>query len=402
MKQRKSVRFLALLTALMMTVSMTPFALAAEESTGEASAETTSDAAEGTTAGEASQPGIGNFKKTRDYEAFGDVDENAWYFTDLRGAYEMGLISGGNGKMNPTGNLTLAEAITLGCNVFHIYTADDYTPGGDPWYQNAIEYAKKNYIIPSDGYSDYTAAATRAVVARIFANSIFPAELARINRVAWIPDVNESTPYRTQIYALYNAGVLAGGSDGSFRPGDKITRAETAAIMNRLVDPEKRVKFSLTDSHAPGTAAESKDGAVRVYYNADAGWSVTPGEYKENESDSMTISHKDGAARLEVGVRSKSASDTDLQGLAAAAAQQIKAQGITLDSDPYSAWIHGMSGYTFEYQFKQEDGSTGNGEFCCVENSNCYVYMWITYLDSRTDEVDAQMWNIYNSIDVSL
>ena len=62
----------------------------------------------------------------------------------------------------------------------------------------------------------------------------------------------------------------------------------------------------------------------------------------------------------------------------------------------------GMFGYTFEYQFKQEDGSTGNGEFCCVENSNCYVYMWITYLDSRTDEVDAQMWNIYNSIDVSL
>lgn len=386
MKQRKTRRFLALLTALTMTASMVPAALAADEA-----------------AGGGAQPSIENFKKVRSYETFGDVDEKAWYFSDMRGAYEMGLINGsGEGKMNPGGTLTLAEAITLGCNVCHTYRGDDYTPGGSPWYQNAVDYAKKNYLIPSEGYSDYTVPAMRAEVARIFANSIFPADLARINHIAWIPDVGSNTIYRTQVYALYNAGVLAGSTGGSFRPGANITRAETAAIMNRLVDPSKRVKFSLTDGHAPGTAAESKEGAVRVYYDANAGWSVTPGEYKQGESDSLTLSHKDGGAQIEIRIDFKKAVKGTMEEMAANAAKQVTEQGYTLDSNPYTAWLHGLFGYTFEYHYGRDDGSTGYGEFSCVENSSCFVSVQVTYADNCANEVIDQMWNIYNSLDLPL
>ena len=46
-----------------------------------------------------------------------------------------------------------------------------------------------------------------------------------------VPDLQESDPYGAVVYRWYRAGILTGGSDGSFRGGSNITRAETAKIL---------------------------------------------------------------------------------------------------------------------------------------------------------------------------
>ena len=51
------------------------------------------------------------------------------------------------------------------------------------------------------------------------------------------------------VFYLYNQGVLTGSDAyGTFNPYSQITRAETAAILNRVLDTSKRKTFTLTDT----------------------------------------------------------------------------------------------------------------------------------------------------------
>ena len=62
-----------------------------------------------------------------------------------------------------------------------------------------------------------------------------------IRRQERIPDVAPEDYAGAEIYLLYQAGVLNGTDDrGSFRPDAALRRAEAAAILARLADPELR------------------------------------------------------------------------------------------------------------------------------------------------------------------
>ena len=70
-----------------------------------------------------------------------------------------------------------------------------------------------------------------------------------------IPDVRISDPWGSAVYQLYRAGVLVGTEKtGTFSPANRISRAEAAAIIARMVEPFLRLSISLTAGHeeAPG------------------------------------------------------------------------------------------------------------------------------------------------------
>ena len=196
-------------------------------------------------------PGSGsmsNFTKTKTYSPgmFSDVNENAWYgFTQQKtvaNAYEYGLMQGTGNTFNPTGNMTLAEAVTIAARVHHIYNGGDgvFTQGS-PWYQVYVDYAINNGIINPGTFSEYNKAATRAEMAYIFSRALPETEFAEQNTVYSLPDVTSSTPYREAIFMLYKAGVVAGSdSIGTFSPGNNITRAEASAIISRVILPATR------------------------------------------------------------------------------------------------------------------------------------------------------------------
>jgi hypothetical protein len=78
-------------------------------------------------------------------------------------------------------------------------------------------------------------------MAAIFALALPESELKAQNTVNSLPDVDSKTPNYAAIMLLYKAGVLMGNDEkGTFRPGDPITRAETAAIIARLILPAER------------------------------------------------------------------------------------------------------------------------------------------------------------------
>ena len=194
-------------------------------------------------------PGMSNFTKKKTYTSgmFTDVDENQWYgYNDqkvIANAYEYGLMQGDSATtFKPTGNITIAEAITIAARVYSIYmTGEENFIQGDPWYKVYVDYAIDNDIIKSNDFSDYTKAATRAEMAYIFSHSVPASELAAVNTVNLLPDVNNGTPYKDDIFMLYKAGILTGNDDnGTFYPGNNITRAEAAAIISRVILPATR------------------------------------------------------------------------------------------------------------------------------------------------------------------
>lgn len=181
---------------------------------------------------------------------FKDVAENAWYYGDVKAAYDLKLINGKGAADTymPDANMTYAEAIKLAACMHQLHTTGTVTlENGSPiWYSSYVEYCKTNNIINKD-YA-FGEDATRSGYMEIFANALPDDALAQINSVAdnSIPDVKADAEYAAAVYKLYRAGILAGSDDKhSCKPLDNIKRSEVAAILSRMMNKDKRVKFTL-------------------------------------------------------------------------------------------------------------------------------------------------------------
>lgn len=177
---------------------------------------------------------------------FSDVERGAWYEEGVASAYVLGLMKGtGDGKFGVTGNVTIAEALTMAARIHAAYygSREEFQPVGD-WYEVYVEYAFANGIIRRR-FTDYTAPATRVAFASIFAAVLPEKELPAINDIAdgSVSDLPSGAAYADAAYLLYRAGVLIGNESGAFQPEAHITRAEVALIVTRVVEAGKRVQL---------------------------------------------------------------------------------------------------------------------------------------------------------------
>ncbi len=178
---------------------------------------------------------------------FKDVEEGEWYYSSVKEAYELGLVNGKDSvdTYKPNENMSYAEAIKLAACMHQRYTTGSVTlTNGEPWYQNYVDYCRTNGIISKE-YS-YTASATRVGYMEIFAKALPDEALEEINIIPKnsILDVPSDMAGAEGIYKLYKAGILA-GADGlhNCNPNSNIKRSEVAAILSRMMDATKRVKF---------------------------------------------------------------------------------------------------------------------------------------------------------------
>lgn len=375
-----TARLLSLTLALLMALSLAPAALAS------------------------SSAGMGNFKKIRDYPGFPDVPASSWFANDVRQAYELGLVNGQtDGKFNPNGDLTVAEALTMASRVHAIYFGNDFAPDSSrtPWYADTVDYALECGIIRKEDYSDYTVKATRADLANLF-YSIPSHEFPRINRIAWISDISPDMEYFHYIYMLYSAGVLTGSETGAFQPDNLVTRAEAAAIINRVVLPENRVSFSVT-TNAPGQVTTGANGNFKLSIPKDSGWEVSQNEVDEDGNCSFTCTKKAGGsmALFSMTVMPKSSmSWTTLYAymLATLQTDAFKSRGTNLgEADMSEAHIRGLSGYYAEF--------TCNGvewAIFCTENSTQLYEISLANHEGCSEELVGELFEIFSTLDIAL
>ena len=201
------------------------------------------------------------------YSNFTDVKPDSWYYEDVDNAVRLGII---NGKTEttfaPDDNLTYAEAIKLAACMYQLYKDGSVylVPGGNPWYQIYVDYAKDHGIITENFFykvSNINEKATRAGYMEIFANALPDEALKGINNVpdGSIPDVPMAFESSISIYKLYRAGILTGvDAKHNCKPEDNIKRCEVAAIITRMMDETKRVKFSMGTTSEEPKAEEPK------------------------------------------------------------------------------------------------------------------------------------------------
>ena len=190
--------------------------------------------------------GQGNFRKNHTWleTLFFDVMQSAWYYSNVRAAYEYGLMVGmGDGMFSPEGQVKVSEIVTLACRLHDIWHDRHISFQNDGrWYDGYVNYALACGILRPGQFTDYERPAARKEVAEVFAAALPPEAFSMKNPEKAIPDVTGSEVYGPAVYQLYQAGILQGyDAGGSFAPDRTITRAETAAIATRIADPGLRL-----------------------------------------------------------------------------------------------------------------------------------------------------------------
>ena len=161
-------------------------------------------------------------------------------------AYIMGYP---DGTVQPEGQITRAEACTIFFRLltdssrdYYFARTNDYSDvnRGD-WFNNAISTLSNAGIVT--GYNDGTfrpnQPITRGEMAKIIAN------FANLNKgTKSFTDLSGHWS-KTYVELAAGNGWIAGYPDGSFRPDQKITRAETVTMINRVLErvPAKELRL---------------------------------------------------------------------------------------------------------------------------------------------------------------
>ena len=211
---------------------------------------------------------------------FTDVVKDAWYYNDVKGAYDTGLINGMTAtSFEPESNMTYAQAVKLAACMNQKYSTGSVTlANGSPnWWNSYVAYAKEKRIIDKD--YDWDSYATRAGYVEIFAKALPDEALKEKNSIAdnSIPDVDVTHPQASAIYKLYRVGILTGNDEkGTFFPNNSIKRSEVSAILTRMMNESARKELSLKKDSSGNSSVDFS--AVNV------GDYVTFGHYEQDNN----------------------------------------------------------------------------------------------------------------------
>lgn len=209
--------------------------------------------------------------KTRSYDGqFADVADDDWYYDYAVLGYEYGLFDGRGSGFAPGAEITLAELVTLAARLRAAYEDDVIPAAAGRWYMPYVNYLESKGILDPtlNGFDAY---ASRAELAAVFASALpescYDGRNGALVDEAYasgyfITDVSADTPYMQQILSLYRRGLLGGvDKKGSYLPDKTTTRAETAAIVMRIVLPALRLTLGWRVPSAP-PAADGLSGFV--------------------------------------------------------------------------------------------------------------------------------------------
>ncbi|MGN1121894.1 MAG: S-layer homology domain-containing protein, partial [Eubacteriales bacterium] len=203
---------------------------------------------------------------------FTDVTSGDWFYNEVAQAYKLGFVEGTSATAyEPNGSVTIAEAITLAVRLNYIFNQKTLPKAADgaEWYKPFVDAAVRAGIIKNTQFAEYDVPALRKEVASIMAKALPSDFYAKINMFTAVPDMAKTDANYSAVLKLYNAGILNGSDEAyNFYPDTNITRAEIAAIVNRIAVATNRKRIV--------TEAEIESRKVR-YYADDIAASATLG-----------------------------------------------------------------------------------------------------------------------------
>ena len=182
------------------------------------------------------------FEKNRARTDLTDIAGH-WAEEYIASLYEKSIVSGsGDGKFNPDSNITRAEFIQILYNMSNMTSDGSQSfkdvKAGD-WFSQAVAWAV-NFGITSgtseDTFSPYEKITREQMAAMIYRYATLMGADWQTSETGEFADEGEIAEYaKYQVRWAKGAGIISGRPDGSFGPKDNATRAESAAMLSRLV-----------------------------------------------------------------------------------------------------------------------------------------------------------------------
>ncbi|MBQ6677935.1 MAG: S-layer homology domain-containing protein [Clostridia bacterium] len=231
---------------------------------------------------------------------FRDVGAGEWYCGNVKYVYENGIMKGtSDTEFSPDGTLTRAMCVTILHRVAGEPTVNvklkftDVAPG--EYYEKPVIWAFARGIVKGRTENEFVpdGTITRAEFATILYRYMNSAKLI-------LPETKNASPSdaaKIESYAkgpvetLYTAEVIAGKGGGVFDPDNNVTRAETAAMIERFLSKSKERPLTGNDDvldiaffgnsfvYVPRTPAQFRAIAgdkhkVKTYDNTSAGYAL--------------------------------------------------------------------------------------------------------------------------------
>ncbi|MCL2739898.1 MAG: S-layer homology domain-containing protein [Oscillospiraceae bacterium] len=204
-------------------------------------------------------------------KSFSDVKSGDWFYADVSELSDLDIIKGRDGGwFDPHANVTRAEYVAMHNRAFPAAVSTEIkqitfsdVKSGDWFYNDVYKGAKAGLINGRDGgWFDPNAPITRQEAAVVTYNYL--------EKVGF--DFDKGTPASTNdmgkvaswafkhVAQLVNNGIISGYPEGDFRPLKDITRAESAAIINRAYKKAPKVASpTLAPTAPPVGELEIKD-----------------------------------------------------------------------------------------------------------------------------------------------
>lgn len=172
---------------------------------------------------------------------FSDVPSNFWASKEIYFLVNNGIIKGyPNGNFGPNDSIKRIQAASMLVKALDLSTSNRPNPGfkdmkpGDYGYDIAAAVADEGILTGSNGYFNPNGTLTRAQMAKILSEAY---ELGYAFETTF-RDVAKSHWAFEYVNALYGNGIATGYADSTFRPNEKVNRAQFAAFMARALNPD--------------------------------------------------------------------------------------------------------------------------------------------------------------------
>ncbi|MCQ5129580.1 S-layer homology domain-containing protein [Butyricicoccus faecihominis] len=225
---------------------------------------------------EGSTGSMENFKPSRNYnEQFTDVKPTDWYYDAVKFCYENNLMNGtSESTFSPDTYMTVMVVTTVCARIHSIYYGGNGIIGD---VKSAYQYMENNGISPV--YADASPEGCYRHNAFGTIGSILPEhEYTPINYIEDIPDLAAGTLGYNESLRMYNAGIITGTDKyGSLSPNKGMNRAELATVIYRLLNPDKRIQFTVE----PYPQQAAIHGVVDREFNTCKNMGIVAAKYPE-------------------------------------------------------------------------------------------------------------------------
>ena len=179
--------------------------------------------------------------------SFSDVKESDWYYSYVKTVYEQGLIKGiSDTEFAPNEKLTRAMFVTI---LYRMDREPDANQSAfadvekDSWYEKAVAWASANGIVQGVSNTEFapnTNITREQMAAIIFRyakyKGIDTEEVTKDTNTLSHNDVFDVSDWaKDAMHYSIAAGVINGDENGNLLPHNTATRAETSAVITRLI-----------------------------------------------------------------------------------------------------------------------------------------------------------------------